>query len=92
MIDVKVDKWGKDEKMVDFLRPQTLFSGNFEAYRNEDYKQPNNPTVSDVDKEAFAKAYAILQKDENYDAYVEWLGYTTKPNIHQFLKERGVAV
>lgn len=35
VIDNKCDKWASDEKMVDYLRPQTLFSTKFEAYLNE---------------------------------------------------------
>lgn len=35
VIDTKVAKWGRDAKMVDFLRPRTLFSSNFESYLNE---------------------------------------------------------
>lgn len=35
VIDIKVSKWGPDPKMVDFLRPQTLFSTKFESYLNE---------------------------------------------------------
>jgi len=32
VIDDKVMKWGKDEDMADYLRPQTLFGGKFESY------------------------------------------------------------
>lgn len=35
VIDIKSLKWKKDAKMVDFLRPQTLFGTKFEAYLNE---------------------------------------------------------
>lgn len=35
VIDIKVSKWGRDPKMVDYLRPQTLFSTKFESYLNE---------------------------------------------------------
>jgi uncharacterized phage protein (TIGR02220 family) len=31
----KCDKWKSDEKMVDYLRPQTLFGTKFEGYLNE---------------------------------------------------------
>lgn len=42
VIDVKVQNWGKDEKMKAFLRPETLFGTKFESYRNEKpkMKQP----------------------------------------------------
>lgn len=35
VIDNKVNSWGNDEKMVKFLRPETLFSNKFESYLNE---------------------------------------------------------
>lgn len=35
VIDTKCAKWATDEKMVDYLRPQTLFGTKFEAYLNE---------------------------------------------------------
>jgi uncharacterized phage protein (TIGR02220 family) len=35
VIDTKCEKWKTDPKMVDYLRPQTLFGTNFEAYLNE---------------------------------------------------------
>ena len=35
VIDVKAAQWENDPKMAEYLRPQTLFSGNFEAYLNQ---------------------------------------------------------
>jgi len=35
VIDKKVVKWGADPKMVDYLRPETLFGHKFESYLNE---------------------------------------------------------
>lgn len=35
VIDNKVNSWGSDEKMVTYLRPETLFSNKFEGYLNE---------------------------------------------------------
>jgi uncharacterized phage protein (TIGR02220 family) len=32
VIDFKNIQWGKDAKMSEYLRPQTLFSANFESY------------------------------------------------------------
>lgn len=34
VIDDKFAKWGNDEKMKDYLRPETLFGGKFESYLN----------------------------------------------------------
>lgn len=35
VIDIKFLKWSNDEKMKDFLRPETLFSNKFQSYLNE---------------------------------------------------------
>ncbi|HOI95592.1 MAG TPA: conserved phage C-terminal domain-containing protein [Syntrophobacter fumaroxidans] len=35
VIDVKCEKWATDPKMIDFLRPETLFGTKFESYLNE---------------------------------------------------------
>jgi uncharacterized phage protein (TIGR02220 family) len=35
VIETKCAKWKSDEKMADYLRPQTLFGTKFEAYLNE---------------------------------------------------------
>jgi len=32
VIDFKVDEWGTDAKMMEFIRPQTLFGTKFESY------------------------------------------------------------
>lgn len=34
VIDNKVQQWGDDSKMSEYLRPQTLFGTNFESYLN----------------------------------------------------------
>jgi len=38
VIDVKSAEWLNDEKMVKFLRPETLFSNKFESYLNQQQK------------------------------------------------------
>lgn len=35
VIDKKVRQWEKDEKMAQYLRPETLFGSKFESYLNE---------------------------------------------------------
>lgn len=35
VIDVKCEKWATDPKMIDYLRPETLFGTKFESYLNE---------------------------------------------------------
>jgi len=42
VIDIKCQKWLSDEKMVDFLRPQTLFGTKFESYLNETEAKEGN--------------------------------------------------
>jgi hypothetical protein len=43
MIDRQVERWGKDPKMVEFLRPQTLFGKEkFQGY----YDQRELPVVA----------------------------------------------
>jgi uncharacterized phage protein (TIGR02220 family) len=36
VVDIKWEKWGTDEKMVDYLRPQTLFGTKMESYLQEE--------------------------------------------------------
>lgn len=40
VIDTKTEKWLNDDKMSDFLRPQTLFGTKFESYLNESRASP----------------------------------------------------
>lgn len=43
VIDIKYNEWKNDPKMKKFIRPQTLFNGNFESYLNqEDNTQPRD--------------------------------------------------
>lgn len=39
VITVKVEQWGDDPKMKDYLRPATLFGNKFDTYRNEETKE-----------------------------------------------------
>jgi len=38
VIDVKCQEWDKDEKMKNYLRPETLFGSKFESYLNQEKK------------------------------------------------------
>jgi phage replication O-like protein O len=40
VIDTKTEKWASDERMCDYLRPDTLFSSKFESYLNEGIVSP----------------------------------------------------
>ena len=35
VVDVKFEKWGTDQKMIDYLRPETLFGTKMDSYLNE---------------------------------------------------------
>lgn len=42
VIDKKYDEWNNDTKMKKFLRPETLFSTNFDRYLNEETESNQN--------------------------------------------------
>ena len=42
VIDKKYDEWNNDTKMKKFLRPETLFSTNFDRYLNEETESNKN--------------------------------------------------
>jgi len=52
VIETKSSKWSGDPKMMDFLRPQTLFGTKFESYLNETVDVVNKPkylTENDIE-------------------------------------------
>lgn len=49
VIDIKCSKWLTDAKMIDYLRPETLFGTRFESYLNE-ITHPLSGQVSDTTK------------------------------------------
>ncbi len=52
VIDSRIDAWGKDKQMQQYLRPETLFSNKFESYLNFDSIRGRNYTqVFDYDEE-----------------------------------------
>lgn len=58
VIDIKADEWLGDKKMQKYLRPQTLFSSNFESYLNQ--QTPKKATVDEP-----------IRDDEEYRAFME---------------------
>lgn len=49
VIDFKVDRWGKDRKMAEYLRPSTLFApSHFEEYLNESRRANPTPVTFDT--------------------------------------------
>ena len=52
VIDNRVDAWGKDKHMQQYLRPETLFSNKFESYLNSSSIKANGYTqIFDYDEE-----------------------------------------
>lgn len=47
VIDNKQSEWGKDSKMRQYLRPETLFGTKFESYLNQRPKQQPKPAADD---------------------------------------------
>lgn len=71
VIDFKYEQWGNDEKMKQYLRPETLFGTKFEGYLNSIPKKKEQPLPFepvDIPKEE------ILEREEiNYDDWVKLL-------------------
>lgn len=57
VIDKKTRRWADNEKMRQFIRPETLFSNKFESYLNE-IEQPN--MVLNPDDDIMLKGYNDL--------------------------------
>lgn len=49
VIDKKVIEWCKDERMKQYLRPQTLFGTKFESYLNQDLVENKSQTDKAID-------------------------------------------
>jgi uncharacterized phage protein (TIGR02220 family) len=61
VIDRKAEVWGIDPKMVDYLRPQTLFGTKFEAYLNESSTAPSGEDwATRKERELAAKGITIV--------------------------------
>lgn len=61
VIDIKCQQWLTDPRMCGYLRPQTLFSGNFEGYLQEAHRaqkqqQKNCKVINsdELEKELFS--------------------------------------
>jgi|ADurb_Leu_01_Slu_FD_contig_101_408048_length_1942_multi_2_in_0_out_0_3 phage replication O-like protein O len=66
VIDNKCAKWLHDSKMVDYLRPQTLFGTKFESYLNE--VPPKTQGVSDKTRQTLEAGKRWLEKHEGQEA------------------------
>lgn len=66
VIDHKVEKWGNDERMREYLRPQTLFApSHFESYLNE----ANRPRPSNTSQGNDARNTGGMAKDNKFMDY-----------------------
>lgn len=80
VIDHKTEKWGNDERMREYLRPQTLFApSHFESYLNEANRpRPSNPSDDFVARNTggMAKNNKFMdydQREYDYDALEKML-------------------
>ena len=70
VIDKKYDDWAGDDKMVAYLRPDTLFSTKFESYLNQqvaDYSKTKQ-RISEYDKRERENTAKLLQEAREYDS------------------------
>lgn len=59
VIDIKVSKWLNDDKMAEFLRPQTIFGTKFESYLNEEVQDGK---ANREDESGFTEFYNSIKK------------------------------
>ena len=72
VIDKKVIEWGKDERMKQYLRPQTLFGTKFESYLNQDLVEHKSQTDKAIDVAKNVIEYYQEREGENgKDGYGE---------------------
>ena len=71
VIDIKTSQWFKDEKMKQYLRPETLFGTKFEGYlqeyksffKNKNQEQQNYLIIpTGMDQQSFNKAMEVMKQ------------------------------
>lgn len=78
VIDKKVIEWGKDERMKQYLRPQTLFGTKFESYLNQDLVEHKTKTDKAIDVAKNVIEYYQEREEQNgKDGYGESFGTVT---------------
>ena len=78
VIDKKVIEWGKDERMKQYLRPQTLFGTKFESYLNQDLVEHKSQTDKAIDvAKNVIEYYQEREEQDGKDGYGESLGTVT---------------
>lgn len=72
VIDKKVIEWGKDERMKQYLRPQTLFGTKFESYLNQDLVEHQTQTDKAIDvAKNVIEYYQEREEQDGKDGYGE---------------------
>lgn len=72
VIDKKVIEWGKDERMKQYLRPQTLFGTKFESYLNQDLVEHKSQTDKAIDvAKNVIEYYQEREERDGKDGYGE---------------------
>lgn len=72
VIDKKVIEWGKDERMKQYLRPQTLFGTKFESYLNQDLVEHKTQTDKAIDvAKNVIEYYQEREEQDGKDGYGE---------------------
>ncbi len=78
VIDKKVIEWSKDERMKQYLRPQTLFGTKFESYLNQDLVEHKSQTDKAIDvAKNVIEYYQEREEQDGKDGYGESLGTVT---------------
>lgn len=72
VVDKKVIEWGKDERMKQYLRPQTLFGTKFESYLNQDLVEHKTQTDKAIDvAKNVIEYYQEREEQDGKDGYGE---------------------
>ena len=78
VIDKKVIEWGKDERMKQYLRPQTLFGTKFESYLNQDLVEHKSQTDKAIDvAKNVIEYYKEREGQDGKDGYGKSFGTVT---------------
>lgn len=72
VIDHKVEKWGNDDRMREYLRPQTLFApSHFESYLNE----ANRPRPTSTSQNDYARNTGGMSRNNKFMEYDQRTDY-----------------
>jgi uncharacterized phage protein (TIGR02220 family) len=71
VIDSKFREWGRDEKMSKYMRPQTLFSSNFESYLQAEKFSNADDRLNDIE--------LTPEENQGYSEYIAYVIETYNP-------------